>query len=428
MINFYVKTPQAKRSAIGMSVWARGKRYRLSTGVVNVKVSDWNKKTQRIRQSSNNLASAVEDNEALDLIQAAATRTVAKFKTRRNPPSLEEFRAAFDIEYRGEPEPKTPKIPHFTNYMKSYIERYQATKSYNTTRAITTIYNKLCEYEKQRRKKMTFDAINMTLYVELSTYFAKQGYRESYFATAIKVIKQVFREARDVDKIHSFDGIDSKGFTSSAGEVDNIYLCEEELALIHQFEVTLEMLRSHYPDSRESDLLRKVESLRTARAYFLIGAYTGLRVSDFTRLGSADISDRIRIKTLKTAKNVVIPIHPIVREILNSDLDLTKPPSAQRLNDSLKELAKLAGINGTVQISRRIGGQTITESRERWNLVTNHTARRSFATNAYKAGVPTLSIMRITGHTKEANFLKYIKMGNEENAEALEQHPFFKGS
>ncbi len=61
----------------------------------------------------------------------------------------------------------------------------------------------------------------------------------------------------------------------------------------------------------------------------------------------------------------------------------------------------------------------------KYELVCTHTARRSFATNAYKAGVPTIAIMKITGHTQESTFLRYIKVSAEENAEMLAKHPFF---
>ena len=45
----------------------------------------------------------------------------------------------------------------------------------------------------------------------------------------------------------------------------------------------------------------------------------------------------------------------------------------------------------------------------KWQHLTTHTARRSFATNQYKAGVPAITIMAITGHKTEKAFLKYIK-------------------
>jgi hypothetical protein len=51
--------------------------------------------------------------------------------------------------------------------------------------------------------------------------------------------------------------------------------------------------------------------------------------------------------------------------------------------------------------------------------------KRSFATNAFKSGVPSLSIMQITGHTTEKNFLKYIRITKEENANLIAKHTFF---
>lgn len=67
---------------------------------------------------------------------------------------------------------------------------------------------------------------------------------------------------------------------------------------------------------------------------------------------------------------------------------------------------------------------------KKYQLVGMHTGRRSFATNMYKRGFPTIGIMKLTGHTTESNFLKYIKVSPEENALMMAeafykvQHPF----
>ncbi|KPK85295.1 MAG: hypothetical protein AMS27_07620 [Bacteroides sp. SM23_62_1] len=45
----------------------------------------------------------------------------------------------------------------------------------------------------------------------------------------------------------------------------------------------------------------------------------------------------------------------------------------------------------------------------------------------YHAGIKTIDIMKITGHTLESNFLKYIKVTKEETADMLAAHPFFTG-
>ena len=58
----------------------------------------------------------------------------------------------------------------------------------------------------------------------------------------------------------------------------------------------------------------------------------------------------------------------------------------------------------------------------KYELIICHTARRSFATNVYKSGFPAISLMKITGHRSEKNFLLYIKVTPEENAQKLLEH------
>jgi len=52
----------------------------------------------------------------------------------------------------------------------------------------------------------------------------------------------------------------------------------------------------------------------------------------------------------------------------------------------------------------------------KYELVTSHTARRSFATNLYRRGLPASQIMLLTGHKTEGAFLRYIKVSKEDNA------------
>jgi len=41
------------------------------------------------------------------------------------------------------------------------------------------------------------------------------------------------------------------------------------------------------------------------------------------------------------------------------------------------------------------------------------------------AGIPTLSIMKITGHKTERSFMRYIRISQEENARLIAAHPYF---
>ena len=150
-------------------------------------------------------------------------------------------------------------------------------------------------------------------------------------------------------------------------------------------------------------------------------------MSDFNRIDRKNISDgMITVVTEKTDQRVVIPIHPIVREILDSGFDLSISLSDAKTRLYIKDICKFVKIDDLVEVRESVSGKLVTNRYPKWQLVGTHTARRSFATNAYKAGVPPISIMKITGHTKESTFMKYIRVSSEENAEMLMEHPFFK--
>jgi hypothetical protein len=99
--------------------------------------------------------------------------------------------------------------------------------------------------------------------------------------------------------------------------------------------------------------------------------------------------------------------------------------SNQNFNVFIKEVCRLAGINVSTFVIRTVGGKKKRTTQPKYKFVSSHTARRHFATNAYKTGVPSLAIMSMTGHKTEMEFLKFIKVSKEEHAKLLSQHGFF---
>lgn len=95
------------------------------------------------------------------------------------------------------------------------------------------------------------------------------------------------------------------------------------------------------------------------------------------------------------------------------------------MNLYLKELVAKAEINELVETTITKGGKIEKNTLPKSQLVSTHTARRSFATNLYLANVPSISIMKITGHRTESSFLRYIRVSQKENADKLLTHPFF---
>lgn len=425
MVTFFLVNPTRNTSAISILVSFNGKKYRRSVGE-SIAVKMWNNTKKRAKVTAEYAYGSIL-NDILSKWEAAALRTISHFKEYYYPPIPEEFFAQLNKEYYKDDTTTEPESILFSEYIQSYINRYKKVRSEITIKKYVTTLNKLKEYEKQKRRKLRFKDINIDFYNDFQVWFYNQGYSDNYFGTLIKVIKQAYREAKLVDKLHSFDYIEHKEFVTTSKESENIYLTEEELLKIHHLNITPELVLEHFPDLSTFRIQQKIKSMLQVRDRFLIGAYTGLRVSDFGRLNEMNIGKHIRLKTIKTGSNTVIPIHPVIKEIIDSGFNPGITVSDQKINKHIKEVAQLAGIKEKVLIHTHVAGEVKQEYIEKYKLVCTHTARRSFATNAYKAGVPTIAIMKITGHTKESTFLKYIKVSAEENADMLKDHPFFGG-
>ena len=138
-----------------------------------------------------------------------------------------------------------------------------------------------------------------------------------------------------------------------------------------------------------------------------------MRFGDFSTLNIDHIQEFdgerfINKITHKTGEQVVIPLNDIVLEILEKYKDskkgLPKVACNGVFNKQIKLVCKAAGLT-------EIGRLTDEPNKPLYECVSTHTGRRSFATNAYCKGIPSIAIMRITGHRTEKHFMRYIQLG-----------------
>lgn len=164
------------------------------------------------------------------------------------------------------------------------------------------------------------------------------------------------------------------------------------------------------------------------RDIFIISCLTGLRWGDLSKLKTANIQgDFITLRTNKTHSSVIIPQHSIVREIVNKYNGIPRyTKSQQNFGRILKRACRDAGFTSKILIERTEGARLVTRVFYKFELITPHTGRRSFATNAYIAKIPVARIMLMTGHLTESSFFRYIRISKEENARELAEHPFFQ--
>ncbi|MES2620600.1 MAG: tyrosine-type recombinase/integrase [Bacteroidota bacterium] len=122
----------------------------------------------------------------------------------------------------------------------------------------------------------------------------------------------------------------------------------------------------------------------------------------------------------------MIPIRTELEALLKKH-DYHPPKlTEQQLNGDIKIIGRKAGISELVELEGIRGGRKERKTYPKFELIKSHTARRTGATNMYLSGIPPIDIMKITGHKKESNFLKYIWVSKEETADKLSVHPYFK--
>jgi integrase len=122
--------------------------------------------------------------------------------------------------------------------------------------------------------------------------------------------------------------------------------------------------------------------------------------------------------TQKTKQQVIIPLHPTVKAILEKyNYHLPFTISNQKFNDYLGEVCEKADIKEQYTKSITKAGKREVKAGAKHKFITSHSARRSFATNAFKRGISPYLIMSITGHKTETEFMKYLKVTAEERAE-----------
>lgn len=159
------------------------------------------------------------------------------------------------------------------------------------------------------------------------------------------------------------------------------------------------------------------------RDAFLIAAWTGVRHSDLMAMNDTHINleeRKITINSLKTGTKSVIPMNSKVIEILNRYHGKMPPvPSNPVMNRLIKSICKDAGFTQPVNIISIRGGQEIREVKEKWMLVTVHTARRSMATNLANKGISLMDLQSLTGHADIHTLKRYLRTTKEEIADKL---------
>jgi integrase len=340
-------------------------------------------------------------------LEEEITRIYSNYRTNGEVPTPDLLRDRLNVAFERKPA-QAPES--FLSFIEKYIESVKLTKSETTLKGYKNSLRHLQEYNQSRpkSKKIDFHNINLDFYGDYKEYLIRKGFVTNTIAKQIKNIKVFMNEATERGINTNLD-FRSRRFKVETEETESIYLSEEEIRQIYDLDLS------------ENVRLEKVRDL------FIVGCYTGLRFSDFSQIRPENIKNGcIQLRTQKTDEVVAVPIHPMVAAVMEKykgKYPNSLPPanSNQKMNQYLKEIGQLAELNQTEVKSKRTGVLRVNKTVKKYELVTTHTARRSFATNLFLAGFPAISIMKITGHRTEKAFMRYIKITPEQNAQKLRE-------
>lgn len=311
--------------------------------------------------------------------------------------------------YEAAPEKGKPGLIEFVN---KYIKSVEGFKNANTIKTYRSHLKMLTEYQADVKKKsIAFNDITLDFYHDFKRFMVEvKKYNENTQNKHTGLLKFFLNEATERKENDNIE-FKSRRFSTPRKEVDSIYLNEDEIKLLMKLDLSAE------------PRLEKVRDL------FIVGCFTGLRFSDLTAIQAENISPDfkyLKTKTIKTDEFLEIPIHPIVRKVMEKYKGKTPnnlPPviSNQKMNEYLKEIGEKANLSEDVALIEKKGKVRTQKKVSKFSLITSHTARRSFATNEYLAGTPSYAIMAITGHRTEKAFLTYIKVTKKQYARQLSE-------
>lgn len=283
-----------------------------------------------------------------------------------------------------------------------------------TIKSYKGLQSQLIAYQKDRHITIDFPDITVAFFDDFKRFMLDKQYSPNTVARMIKICKTICYAA---EKLKLFEAKNVReSVKAKPRNVDNIYLSNERIHELYELD------------------LSQHEAWEKARDVFVVGCLSGQRISDYKRINEnmvvtlSDGNKYIKLKQEKTGKVVFIPLDYRVEAILKKyDGVLPKLPD-QKINDYIKKVGELLGWTEIVELDEQRGSMEYKAKRRFCDLIKTHTARRSFATNMYRAGASLSSIMAITGHASEKQLQTYLKLTEAEKAMEARKEKYFRDS
>ena len=396
---------------IRMRVNFASKRIEFTTGY-RIDAAKWDTDKQRVRNGCTNKLkqSASEINASLLGYYTEVQEIFKKFEVEEIMPTPEQIKEAFNALHRPieevKPRKSTPNAFYkvFDEFVRDCGRQNDWTDS--TYEKFAAVKNHLMNF----RDELTFDFFDEKGLNDYVNYLRDvKEMRNSTIGKQLSFLKWFLRWAFKKG-VHQNNAYDSYKPKLKSTQKKIIFLTWDELNRLREFEI---------PANKQA--------LERVRDVFLFQCFTGLRYSDVFNLRRSDIKgDHIEVTTVKTSDSLIIELNKHSKAILDKYKDVAFEDDKvlpvitnQKMNDYLKELAEIAGIDEPIRQTYYKGNERIDEVTPKYALLGTHAGRRTFICNALALGIPPQVVMKWTGHSDYKAMKPYIDIADDIKANAM---------
>ena len=398
---------------IRMRVNFASKRIEFTTGY-RIEAIKWDADKQRVKNSCSNKLkqSASEINASLLEYYTEIQAIFKKFEVEEAMPTPEQIKEAFNALHKPaseEPKTKEKVLPcDFFQVFDDFVEDCGRQNDWtdSTYEKFAAVKNHLTNF----REGLTFEFFDERGLNDYVGYLRDvKEMRNTTIGKQLSFLKWFLRWAFKKG-VHQNNAYDSYKPKLKSTQKKIIFLTWDELNRLREFKI---------PSNKQA--------LERVRDVFLFQCFTGLRYSDVFNLRRSDIKgDHIEVTTVKTSDSLIIELNNHSKAILDKYKDVVFEDDKvlpvitnQKMNDYLKELAELAGIDEPVRQTYYKGNERIDDVTPKYALLGTHAGRRTFICNALALGIPPQVVMKWTGHSDYKAMKPYIDIADDIKANAM---------
>ena len=356
----------------------------------------WNKERLKVKETISE-KNHQHINKELVEIEKVAYRMFNSFtETFKRKPNSEELKNLIEQEYfQNNPMFKKVDKKTILDYFDDYIETIKSTTAHTTVQKYKQAKENFKDFQKDKKRIYNTEMIDLKFRNEYVEYLIEtKKYAPTTVYRKMKFLRTVLYFIENLGiKVNPF--LHNSRFLTKDIEVDNIALSENEI------------------DEMERLNLSNNKRLEQVRDLFLVACYTGKRFSDLNKINQSNIIDDeyIAIRQQKTNEQLTLPLLKAVKTILVKYSYKLPKISNVKFNEYIKEVAKLCET-----LNKQYNGDN---KKVRWQMISSHTARRTFVTLNYGKGVDLDTLKLGTGHKQTKTLQTYIKMNDKQKADLL---------